>query len=193
MALEIVQFRPESAAERAGLTALLDLGDLLADAPISVGDTRVIGGHMVGIHVVRAGLDRSHVRMTADTDFGLDVRDLRGLDLVERFAKRDYKLRGGHRFLFCKVLAWEDRRRKTADSKDTFDIWRCLEICHKQGVKPDSWPESFDDAWKGLLRSNFGQRDAEGSRALAQYLRSNGLDPVTRVTRTMALVKSIVG
>jgi hypothetical protein len=77
---EVVTLRPNSWSDRAALTAPLDLG---------IENTRIIGGHMVAIHVARRGLDRSHVRTTADTDFGLDVGELLRLGLVERLANRN--------------------------------------------------------------------------------------------------------
>src|SRR5690606_18155826 len=95
---EVVTLRPNSRPDRTALIALLDLGDLLAEAPLPIEQTRVIGGHMVAIHVARHGLDLSHARTTADTDFGLGVNDLLRLGLTERFSSRDYRLRAGHRF-----------------------------------------------------------------------------------------------
>lgn len=267
---EVVTLRPRSRAEYAALTALLDLGDLLAASPIRVEDTRVIGGHMVGLHVARYGLEQTHSRMTADTDFGLDVATLNQLDLVERFANKHYQLRNGHRFyrqlereneeavvdvlipnytsqrgtyrrvgqinsfqtpglaellrrdpmllrlrvefdstdvretvlatadergaLFSKVLAWDDRRRKTNADKDAFDVWRSLEVCHRANIGPGDWPEQFDaSGWKQLIRDGFGTREADGSKALASYVRTSGGNPEQAVTRTIALVSAVVG
>jgi hypothetical protein len=95
---EVVNLKPRSRAEAAALAALVDLGDLLAEANIAVSDTRVIGGHMVALHVERHGLDHTHLRMTADSDFGLDMSTLRRLNPIESFEARGYKLRDGHRF-----------------------------------------------------------------------------------------------
>ncbi|NVB39050.1 hypothetical protein G6O69_14500 [Pseudenhygromyxa sp. WMMC2535] len=264
MDAEIVEHRPRSNAERAAFCALLDLADLLADAPIDVASTRVIGGHMVELHALRHQLDGPlYRRMTLDADVGLDKVALRGLDLVERFAARGYEKREGHRFycplpdeagtheavidvlvpsytsrsgtntmvgdilsfqtpglaeilrqpakridlrvdfggreprrgiiatadergaLLCKILAWDDRRRKQGADKDAFDVWRCLEFCRRAGVS--EWPEEFGDTWTKILRADFGRRDADGCRALARYL-GEGATPT--LTRTTALVAS---
>jgi hypothetical protein len=93
-----VTLRPRSRAEHAALIALLDLGELLAEAPIDIEETRVIGGHMVALHAALQGLDGEHTRMTLDTDFGLHMSTLNGLDLVERFGHKQYRLRQGCRF-----------------------------------------------------------------------------------------------
>ncbi|MCA9636936.1 MAG: hypothetical protein KC420_12995 [Myxococcales bacterium] len=81
MVVEVVNLRPESQAEQAAFTALLDLADLLADSPIDVSETRVIGGHMVELHIARHNFPRHYSRMTLDSDFGLDKVKLLGLDL----------------------------------------------------------------------------------------------------------------
>jgi hypothetical protein len=267
---EVVTLRPRSRAEYAALTALLDLGELIAESPIQVERTRVIGGQMVGLHVARYRLEQTLSRMTLDTDFGLDVSTLSQLGPVERFADKHYHLREGHRFcrqlgeeneeavvdvlipnytshpgsyrqvgainsfqtpglaellrrepmllrlrvefdsgevretvlattdecgaLFSKVLAWDDRRRKTNADKDAFDVWRSLEVCYRANIGPGSWPEQFDaSGWKQLIRDDFGTREADGSKALASYVHASGGNPEQAVTRTIALVSAVVG
>ena len=68
MAPELITLHPRSAAERCGLTSLLDLGELLAEAPIQLEDTRVIGGHMIAIHVARHQLGQDFGRLSCVAD-----------------------------------------------------------------------------------------------------------------------------
>ena len=98
MDLEVVELSPSSEAERDALTALVDLGQLIDASPVAIEDTRLIGGQMVDLHVVRHRLGAHYRRMTADTDFGLDLLSLRALGAIPRFASHDYQLREGHRF-----------------------------------------------------------------------------------------------
>lgn len=88
--------------------------------------------------------------------------------------------------LFSKVLAWDDRRRKSDASKDAFDVWRALRLCRAAGV--GTWPDVFGGEWREILRTNFGSRSADGCRALACYV---GNDSAKAVTEATALVKAL--
>lgn len=95
--------------------------------------------------------------------------------------------------LFIKVLTWDSRRRQRDAGKDAFDIWRCLEMCRLAQFGPDDWPELFGDAWKQILRRNYGRQDDDGCSDLARYLKASGADPAHAVTRTLALAIAVVG
>lgn len=93
--------------------------------------------------------------------------------------------------LALKLSAWEARR----ESKDAFDVWRCLEICAHDRLDASNW-SSFpqlrdfaDRAWQ----SHFGGLQSSGIVAALAYSQLEG-DPAThRAARTVALGTRLFG
>ena len=78
-------------------------------------DVRVIGGHMVQLHVYRWGLGPELYRETRDADLGVPSLALKSPDLIERLRGLGYKPLSGNRFgrvvddLAVQGLSEEDR------------------------------------------------------------------------------------
>src|SRR5690606_19632111 len=75
----------ESRASDASLIALADAVKVAE----GVRHWLIVGGHMVNLHILRAGLDVA-VRATRDADLGVDLRTLRASGLVGRLRLLGY-------------------------------------------------------------------------------------------------------
>lgn len=74
-----------SVSDDLGFVAMADLSTVLAE--LNDVESRIIGGHMVTLHVQRWGLGRDLYRETQDTDLGIPpiaVKDGRLIDLLKR-------------------------------------------------------------------------------------------------------------
>lgn len=75
-----------SASDDLGFVAMADLSSVLAE--LTEVESRIIGGHMVTLHVQRWGLGRDLFRETRDTDLGIPpiaVQDGRLIDLLKQY------------------------------------------------------------------------------------------------------------
>jgi hypothetical protein len=86
-----------SVADDLGYVALADLSAVLAE--VGVADSRLIGGHMVTLHVYRWGLGQDLVRETRDADLGIPLMAARDPAIVDRLIKRGYKRDAGNRYV----------------------------------------------------------------------------------------------
>ena len=80
-----------STAEHLGFTALADV----AAATVNL-DSRIIGGHMVALHVLRWGLDLT--RATQDVDLGVTPLVVQTSELTDELERLGYSRTGGNRF-----------------------------------------------------------------------------------------------
>ena len=76
-----------SVVEELGLTALTDIASVVSNEP----QHRIIGGHMVSLHVQRWHLDL--FRQTADADIGVVPAAVRTPELLERLQALGYRPR----------------------------------------------------------------------------------------------------
>jgi len=81
-----------SVAEELGLVALTDIASAVSNEP----QHRIIGGHMVSLHVRRWRLDL--FRETADADIGVVPAAVRTPELVDRLQALGYRRFAGNRF-----------------------------------------------------------------------------------------------
>jgi hypothetical protein len=90
--LSKLELRCTSIAEHLGFLALSDVAIALANRP----EGRVIGGHMVTLHVLRWGLDLT--RATQDADLGVQPAIVQTPDLTDRLLAVGYSRTAGNRF-----------------------------------------------------------------------------------------------
>jgi hypothetical protein len=91
--IERLALRATSIADDLGFVALIDLAKALKDT-----ESRVIGGHMVQLHVYRWGLGMELYRETQDADLGVPLMAAQDPSLVERLLAMGYKRLAGNRF-----------------------------------------------------------------------------------------------
>ena len=84
-----------SVADDLGFVALADLAAVLPEK----GDFRLVGGHMVTLHVHRLGLGAELYRETADADLGATPLMLADGTLVERLERLGYHQAAGDRWV----------------------------------------------------------------------------------------------
>lgn len=72
-----------------GFIAMADLSAVIADAGHV--ENRLIGGHMVTLHVQRWGLGRELYRETRDADLGIPPVVVRDGELIELLRTRGYE------------------------------------------------------------------------------------------------------
>ncbi|MCP4964004.1 MAG: hypothetical protein GY926_02090, partial [bacterium] len=89
--LNELELRCNSLAEHLGFVALGDVATVMSGE-----DGRVIGGHMVTLHVFRWGLDL--FRVTQDADLGVRPAAVQTPDLTERLVDLGYQRTAGNRF-----------------------------------------------------------------------------------------------
>jgi hypothetical protein len=92
--LSALRLAAGSVADDAGFVALADVGSVLAGRV----DTRVIGGHMVQLHVQRWLLGAELYRETQDADLGIPVAVAQDPALVTRLGELGYERVAGNRF-----------------------------------------------------------------------------------------------
>jgi len=109
-----ITLRSTSREEDAALDALADLARAVADWE----SCRVVGGHMVTIHMARAGADVGH-RPTADADLAAPVAVLGEPEFAERLKGLGYSMVDGSRL-----------RRPTEHGEAFIDLI---------GPRPSSW------------------------------------------------------
>jgi len=85
-----------SYAEDLSFHALIDLSDIVAEKKID--DARVIGGHMVTLHVQRWGLGDALYRATLDADLGIPPVVARTERIIDALEARGYERRTGNRY-----------------------------------------------------------------------------------------------
>lgn len=83
-----------SVADDVGFVALADVAAILIDGL----DARLIGGHMVQLHVMRLGLGEELYRETQDADLGVPLTVGRDNTLVDRLLELGYVRIAGNRF-----------------------------------------------------------------------------------------------
>jgi hypothetical protein len=91
--LQDLTLRANSLADDLGFVALADLAHVLADV-----ESRVIGGHMVQLHVYRWGLGSDLYRATQDADLGVPLMAAQDPSLVTRLEDLGYERLAGNRF-----------------------------------------------------------------------------------------------
>src|SRR5581483_2049350 len=84
-----------SVADDLGFVSLADLAAVLP----AEGDYRLIGGHMVTLHVARLGLGADLHRETADSDLGATPLLLADGQLVDRLETLGYRQDSGDRWI----------------------------------------------------------------------------------------------
>ncbi|MCP3973378.1 MAG: hypothetical protein GY720_02665 [bacterium] len=89
--LNELELRCNSLAEHLGFVALGDVATAMSGE-----DGRVIGGHMITLHVFRWGLDL--FRVTQDADLGVRPAVVQTPDLTERLVDLGYQRTAGNRF-----------------------------------------------------------------------------------------------
>lgn len=85
-----------SYAEDLSFHALIDLSDIVAEKNID--DARVIGGHMVTLHVQRWGLGDALYRATLDADLGVPPVVVRTEKIIDALEGRGYERLTGNRY-----------------------------------------------------------------------------------------------
>lgn len=90
-ALERLEFTCVSAAEHLGCVALADVASATVDC-----DSRVIGGQMITLHVLRWGLDLT--RLTQDVDLGVKPVVVQTPELTAGLEQLGYSKTAGNRF-----------------------------------------------------------------------------------------------
>ena len=85
-----------SYAEDLSFHALIDLSDIINEKKID--DARVIGGHMVTLHVQRWGLGDALYRATLDADLGIPPIVARTERIIDALEDRGYERRTGNRY-----------------------------------------------------------------------------------------------
>ena len=85
-----------SAAEDLAFIALADVAAVVAERGVE--DARIIGGHMVMLHVYRRGLGADLYRTTADADLGVPPFVAREAGVIEALEGRGYARFSGNRF-----------------------------------------------------------------------------------------------
>lgn len=89
--LSTLQITCASAAEHLGFIGLADVAEAVSDT-----DSRVIGGHMAALHVLRWQLQLT--RATQDVDLGVTPLVARKPDLTDNLLKLGYRKTAGNRF-----------------------------------------------------------------------------------------------
>jgi hypothetical protein len=74
------------------------MADIAGAAASTGSEYRVIGGHMVTVHVARSGADLP-ARATRDADVGLEAQVLASTGLVEALLGMGYEMEGGNRLV----------------------------------------------------------------------------------------------
>lgn len=85
-----------SVSDDLGFVALSDLSGVLAE--LTDIESRIIGGHMVTLHVQRWGLGRELYRETRDTDLGIPPVAVRDGRLIELLKLRGYERTSGNTY-----------------------------------------------------------------------------------------------
>lgn len=85
-----------SYAEDLSFHALIDLSDIVTEKKID--DARVIGGHMVTLHVQRWGLGEALYRATLDADLGVPPIVARKERIIDALEDRGYERHSGNRY-----------------------------------------------------------------------------------------------
>ncbi len=85
-----------SYAEDLSFHALIDLSEVVTEKKID--DARVIGGHMVTLHVQRWGLGEALYRATLDADLGVPPFVARSEKIIEALEERGYERFTGNRY-----------------------------------------------------------------------------------------------
>lgn len=85
-----------SVSDDLGFVAMADLSSALAE--LTEVETRIIGGHMVTLHVQRWGLGRGLYRETQDTDLGIPPVGVKDGRLIELLKQRGYDRTAGNTY-----------------------------------------------------------------------------------------------
>lgn len=85
-----------SIAEDLSFLALRDVAQVVADLDIEA--ARIIGGHMVTLHVYRHALGHDLYRATADADLGVPPFAVRDAGVIEALLDRGYSRHSGNRY-----------------------------------------------------------------------------------------------
>ena len=85
-----------SLAEDLSFVALHDLSEVVTE--LGLDEARVIGGHMVMLHVYRHGLGSDLYRATADADLGVPPLVVKKAGVIEALEARGYTRHGGNRY-----------------------------------------------------------------------------------------------
>lgn len=86
-----------SVADDLGFVALADLADAIRGP--NLGETRIIGGHMVMLHVHRWGLGRELYRETQDADLGITPIAVKDGEIISSLKDAGYVRRSGNRYV----------------------------------------------------------------------------------------------
>ena len=86
-----------SVADDLGYIALADMAAIIKERGVA-DQVRLIGGHMVTLHVQRWGLGTDLYRETTDADLGIQKFALNNLDAVAALRERGYSQVAGNRF-----------------------------------------------------------------------------------------------
>jgi hypothetical protein len=92
--------------------------------------------------------------------------------------------------LVLKTFATRTRYKPT----DHTDVWRCLEIAHAAGVRPDAFTDSEEmAAGADVARSLFTDRHGPGMSAITEDLGLSETASDERYTRIRALIDEVIG
>lgn len=159
-------------------TAVIDL--LVASTTSNVRESRAFGmpPHL-GVTEVR-GLSFAFRRPSIMVEASLERRN--GEVIEARLELPDEAAA-----LVVKVGAWQSRRQ----SKDAFDVYRCLHIARSAGVTADDLADGAAAEQVRLLAQDFGSSGAPGLDALASYPASGAAQ--VRVVETRSMIKDLLG
>lgn len=198
-----------SVSDDLGFVALSDLSGVLAE--LTDIESRIIGGHMVTLHVQRWGLGRELYRETRDTDLGIPpVAELNespipnlaealrrpGINVLLELQRlngtvvsAEVMLPDEASALVLKALVWQ---RRGVD-KDAVDLWRMLEVAAAAGVSPGSFSDAAGAKASEIAKRSFGKVDdgAMKSMTSAQHLSTQAAQ--RRHTRIQALIQRVLG
>lgn len=145
-----------SVSDDLGFVAMADLAAVLAELPDV--ESRIIGGHMVTLHVQRWGLGRDLYRQTQDTDLGVPPVGVKDGQLIELLKQRGYDRTAGNTYaraiddipasvksgqkrsasIDLLVPAYTSRARdsvKVSDDLTTTEVLGLAEALQRPGVK----------------------------------------------------------
>lgn len=169
-----------SVVDDLGFVAMADLSAVLADAGNV--ESRIIGGHMVTLHVHRWRLGRELYRETRDADLGIPPVVVRDGELIKLLRARGYKRTTGNTYereMHDVPIETHGRAPRLAAS---------IDILSPGDFSSASTPDTSD-----IVRSAFESNEAEAMRALASG-RSLSLEASQRLNaRIRALIQRVIG
>jgi hypothetical protein len=179
-----------SAADDVGFVSLADLARALPED----GDFRLIGGHMVTLHVHRWDLGADLYRETGDSDLGATPLMLADGAFVARLEALGYHQVAGDRWVrdVADIPAGPGAAAEAAVDL-LVPAWRCLEVGRAARLGPDDLATGRLVEVGAILRHAFDRPDGAALRALLRYRKLVGPAAAQIGTRIAALLDSVCG